>query len=365
MPFGLVSAWNKRRRSKSQDHSDPWVYKPMEFWQLEDQTPQSTKRRHGSSVFTLKEMEEATCSFSEKNLVGKGGFGRVYRGVLRSGEVVAIKKMELPTFKEAEGEREFRVEVDILSRLEHPNLVSLIGYCADGKDRFLVYEYLQHGNLQDHLNGYGKAKMEWPLRLKVALGSARGLAYLHSSSDVGIPIVHRDFKSTNILLNANFEAKISDFGLAKLMPEGQEIFVTARVLGTFGYFDPEYTSTGKLTLQSDVYAFGVVLLELLTGRRAVDLNQGPSDQNLVLQVRHILNDRKKLRKVIDPELSRSSYTLESIAMFANLASRCIRIQSSERPSMAECVKELQTIIYTNSKPMGMGMGMGMMTFKMV
>nr|TKR63844.1 hypothetical protein D5086_0000322290 [Populus alba] len=313
MPFGLVSAWNKRRRSKSQDHSDPWVYKPMEFWQLEDQTPQSTKRRHGSSVFTLKEMEEATCSFSEKNLVGKGGFGRVYRGVLRSGEVVAIKKMELPTFKEAEGEREFRVEVDILSRLEHPNLVSLIGYCADGKDRFLVYEYLQHGNLQDHLNGqfiaqntilipkslmaylvicncilgYGKAKMEWPLRLKVALGSARGLAYLHSSSDVGIPIVHRDFKSTNILLNANFEAK----------------------------------------------------------------------------VRHILNDRKKLRKVIDPELSRSSYTLESIAMFANLASRCIRIQSSERPSMAECVKELQTIIYTNSKPMGMGMGM--MTFKMV
>ncbi|KAB5544950.1 hypothetical protein DKX38_013062 [Salix brachista] len=361
MPFGLVSAWNKRRRSKSQDHSDPWVYKPVEFWQLEDQTTQSTKRHHGSSVFTLKEMEEATCSFSEENLVGKGGFGRVYRGILRSGEVVAIKKMDLPTFKEAEGEREFRVEVDILSGLEHPNLVSLIGYCADGKHRFLVYEYLQNGNLQDHLNGFGKAKLDWPSRLKVALGAARGLAYLHSSSAIGIPIVHRDFKSTNILLNENFEAKISDFGLAKLMPEGQETFVTARVLGTFGYFDPEYTSTGKLTLQSDVYAFGVVLLELLTGRRAVDLNQGPSDQNLVLQVRHILNDRKKLHKVIDPEIGRSSYTLESIAMFANLASRCVRIESSKRPSMVECVKELQTTIYINSKPIGMGM----MTFKMV
>ncbi|XP_002531401.2 probable serine/threonine-protein kinase PBL28 isoform X1 [Ricinus communis] len=352
MPFGLVSAWNKRRRSKSQDHTNPWIYKPVEFWKLDDQTPPSTKPRHGSSVFTLKEMEEATCSFSDENFLGKGGFGRVYKGTLRSGEVVAIKKMELPSFKEAEGEREFRVEVDILSRLDHPNLVSLIGYSADGKHRFLVYEYLQKGNLQDHLNGIGEEKMDWPMRLKVALGAARGLAYLHSSSAVGIPIVHRDFKSTNVLLNANFEAKISDFGLAKLMPEGQETFVTARVLGTFGYFDPEYTSTGKLTLQSDVYAFGVVLLELLTGRRAVDLSQGSSDQNLVLQVRHILNDRKKLRKMLDPELSRSSYTMESIAMFANLASRCVRIESSERPSMTECVKELQMIIYINSKALG-------------
>ncbi|XP_061370156.1 probable serine/threonine-protein kinase PBL28 isoform X1 [Gastrolobium bilobum] len=370
MPFGLVSAWNKRRRSKSQDHTDPCIfffffffsgfnhvriYKPAQLWQLEDQTPRPTKRLHGSFVFTLKEMEEATCSFSDENLLGKGGFGKVYRGTLRSGEVVAIKKMALPAIKEAEGEREFRVEVDILSRLDHPNLVSLTGYCADGKHRFLVYEYMHNGNLQDHLNGIGERNMDWPLRLQVALGAAKGLAYLHSSSDVGIPIVHRDFKSTNILLNSNFEAKISDFGLAKLMPEGQETHVTARVLGTFGYFDPEYTSTGKLTLQSDVYAFGVVLLELLTGRRAVDLNQGPSDQNLVLQVRHILNDRKKLRKVIDPEMPRNSYTIQSVVMVANLASRCVRTESNERPSMAECVKELLMIIYTNSKGLGMVM----------
>ncbi|KAL2957087.1 hypothetical protein AAZX31_18G124200 [Glycine max] len=347
MPFGLVSAWNKRRRSKSQDHSDPWIYKPAEFWQLEDQTPQPTKRRHRSSVFTLREMEQATFSFSDDNLLGKGGFGRVYRGTLKSGEVVAIKKMELPAIKAAEGEREFRVEVDLLSRLDHPNLVSLIGYCADGKNRFLVYEYMH--------NGIGERKMDWPLRLKVALGAAKGLAYLHSSSCLGIPIVHRDFKSTNVLLDAKFEAKISDFGLAKLMSEGQETHVTARVLGTFGYFDPEYTSTGKLTLQSDVYAFGVVLLELLTGRRAVDLNQGPNDQNLVLQVRHLLNDQKKLRKVIDPEMTRNSYTMESIFMFVNLASRCVRSESNERPSMVDCVKEIQTILYTNSKGLGMVM----------
>ncbi|XP_028801951.1 probable serine/threonine-protein kinase PBL28 [Neltuma alba] len=361
MPFGFVSAWNKRRRTKSQDHTDPWIYKPVELWQIEDQTRQPKRRHNGSSVFTLREMEEATCSFSDDNLLGKGGFGKVYRGTLRSGEVVAIKKMELPAFKEAEGEREFRVEVDILSRLDHPNLVSLIGYCADGKHRFLVYEYMQNGNLQDHLNGIGERKMDWPSRLKVALGAARGLAYLHSSSAVGIPIVHRDFKSTNVLLNANFEAKISDFGLAKFMPEGQETHVTARVLGTFGYFDPEYTSTGKLTLQSDVYAFGVVLLELLTGRRAVDLNLGPNDQNLVLQVRHILNDRRKLRKVIDPEMARNSYTMESIAMFANLASTCVRTDSSERPSTVDCVKQLQQIIYTNSR----GLGMVLHSFRMI
>ncbi|KAM1194315.1 hypothetical protein ACFX15_020622 [Malus domestica] len=363
MPFGLVSAWSKCRRSKSHYLTDPWIYKPVEYWQLEDQTPQPTKRHHhGSAIFTLKEMEEASCSFSEENLLGKGGFGRVYRGNLRSGEVVAIKKMELPPFKAAEGEREFRVEVDILSRLEHPNLVCLIGYCADGKQRFLVYEYMQKGNLQDHLNAIGEAKMDWPRRLKMALGAARGLAYLHSSSAVGIPIVHRDFKSTNILLSDNFEAKISDFGLATMMPEGQEIQATARVLGTFGYFDPEYTSTGKLTLQSDVYAFGVVLLELLTGRQAVDITLGPNDQNLVLQVRHILNDRKKLRKVIDSEMGRSSYTMESIAMFANLASRCVRPESSERPSMAECVKELQLIIYTNAKSLGVAVAPNRRTF---
>ncbi|GFP91549.1 serine/threonine-protein kinase cdl1 [Phtheirospermum japonicum] len=350
MPFGLVSAWNKRRRSKSEEQINPWTYKPVEHWQIEHRKPPA-KRRNASAVFTLKEMEEATCSFSDENLLGKGGFGRI----------VAIKKMELPPFKAAEGEREFRVEVDILSRLDHPNLVNLIGYCADGKQRFLVYEYMHKGNLQDHLNGIRDVKMDWPLRLKVALGAARGLAYLHSGSDVGIPILHRDFKSTNILLDDNYEAKISDFGLAKIMPEGQETCVTATVLGTFGYFDPEYTLTGKLTLQSDVYAFGVVLLELLTGRRAVDLNQGPYDQNLVIQVRSILNDKKKLKRVIDPEMGRASYTMESISMFANLASRCVRADSQERPSMMDCVKELQIIVYINSK----GLGMTMHTLRMM
>ncbi|CAN6448596.1 unnamed protein product [Victoria cruziana] len=351
MPFGFLSAWNRRRRSKSHDLSDPWMYKRLEYWQIDHGVPATARKRHIGSVFTFKEMEEATLSFNDENLLGKGGFGRVYKGILRSGQAVAIKKMELPSSKEADGEREFRVEVDLLSRLDHPNLVALIGYCADGKHRFLVYEYLRNGNLQNHLNGTRRKKLDWPLRLKIALGAARGLAYLHSSAPLGFPIVHRDFKSTNILLDENFEVKISDFGLAKLMHEGQELYVT-RVLGTFGYFDPEYTATGKLTIQSDVYAFGIVLLELLTGRKAVDLNQGPNDRNLVLQLRHMLNDRKKLCKVIDPDINRGSYTFEPIAMFADLASRCIRIDSSQRPTMIDCVRELQKIFYNNSKALG-------------
>ncbi|KAE8686598.1 protein YLS7-like [Hibiscus syriacus] len=217
MPLRFVSAWRKRRRCNTRDHTDPWTYKPAEYWGIEGQMPQQTKRRQGSSIFTLKEMQEATHSFSDKNLLGKGGFDRVYKGTLRSGEVVAIKKMELPPYKVAEGEREFRVEVDILSRLDHPNLVSLIGYCADGKHRFLVYEYMQKGNLQDHLNGICEKKLDWPSRLKVAIGASMGLAYLHSNSAVGIPIVHRDFKSTNVLLNDNFEAKVRN--LQTFQPE--------------------------------------------------------------------------------------------------------------------------------------------------
>ncbi|KAM3275104.1 hypothetical protein ACQJBY_043838 [Aegilops geniculata] len=350
----IVSTWNKRRRSKSLDQLNPWVYKTAELWQVKEQGAPlplpAPKKRNCSMVFTLKEMEEATGMFSDKNLIGKGGFGRVYRGVLKDGQIVAIKKMDLPTAKQADGEREFRVEIDILSRLDHPNLVTLIGYCADGKHRFVVYEFMPKGNLQDVLNGiHGEVRMGWGQRLRIALGAARGLAYLHSTTAVGVPVVHRDFKSSNILLSDHFDAKISDFGLAKLMPQDLDLYATTRVLGTFGYFDPEYALTGKLTLQSDVYAFGVVLLELLTGRRAIDLSQGPQDQNLIVKIHQMVGDRKKLRKVVDRDMGKGSYTLESVSMFAGLAARCVCFESAGRPAMQDCVKELQLIMYANMK----------------
>ncbi|XP_066399347.1 probable serine/threonine-protein kinase PBL28 [Miscanthus floridulus] len=346
--FNIVSSWNKRRRSRSLDQLNPWVYKPAELWQAKEHQP-PPKKRSCTMVFTLKEMEEATNMFSDRNLVGKGGFGRVYRGVLKDGQIVAIKKMDLPTSKQADGEREFRVEIDILSRLDHPNLVTLIGYCADGKHRFVVYEFMPRGNLQDILNGIGEVRMDWPLRLRIALGAARALAYLHSSTAVGVPVVHRDFKSSNILLTEHYEAKISDFGLAKLLQQDQDLHTTTRVLGTFGYFDPEYALTGKLTLQSDVYAFGVVLLELLTGRRAIDLSQGPQEQNLIVGIHQVVGDRKKLRKVVDRDMPKGSYTVESVSMFAALAARCVCFDSAGRPAMQDCVKELQFIMYANMK----------------
>ncbi|KAH9304251.1 hypothetical protein KI387_008655, partial [Taxus chinensis] len=283
MPFGLVLS-QKKRRSKSQDQNDAWLYKPLEYWQLENKHILYMSRQPSAAyVFTLRELQEATSNFCNDNLIGKGGFGRVYKGVLKTGKVVAIKQMDPVSLRKAQGEREFRVEVDLLSRLNHPNLVRLIGYCADRCQRLLVYEYMYNGNLQDHLHGILRMRMDWPSRLKIALGTAKGLAYLHSGPTTSTPIIHRDFKSSNILLDADFEPRISDFGLAKLMPFGDEVYVSTRVLGTFGYFDPEYTATGKLTLQSDVYAFGVVLLELLTGRRPVDLNQCLANQNLVSQ----------------------------------------------------------------------------------
>ncbi|KAJ8643178.1 hypothetical protein MRB53_004926 [Persea americana] len=216
------------------------------------------------STFTLEELTMATYGFSDANLLGEGGFGYVHRGVLANGKEVAIKSLKSGS---EQGEREFQAEVEIISRVHHKHLVSLVGYCMAGGQRMLVYEFVPNNTLEFYLHGKGRPTMEWPLRLKIALGSAKGLAYLHE--DCHPKIIHRDIKASNILLDFKFEAQVADFGLAKFTSD-TNTHVSTRVMGTFGYLAPGYASSGKLTDKSDVFSFGVMLLELITGRRPVD-----------------------------------------------------------------------------------------------
>ncbi|XP_052297937.1 probable serine/threonine-protein kinase PBL7 isoform X1 [Citrus sinensis] len=235
------------------------------------------------STFTYEELARATDGFSDANLLGQGGFGYVHKGVLPNGKEVAIKQLKAGS---GQGERVFQAEVEIISRVHHKHLVSLVGYYTAGSQRMLVCEFVTSNTLEFHLHGKGRPTMDWPTRLKIALGFAKGLAYLHE--DCHPKIIHRDIKAANILLDFKFEAKVADFGLAKLASDVYT-HVSTRVMGTFGYLAPEYASSGKLTEKSDVFSFGVMLLELITGRRPVDSTHTFVEDSLVDWARALLN----------------------------------------------------------------------------
>ncbi|PIA40560.1 hypothetical protein AQUCO_02500342v1 [Aquilegia coerulea] len=219
-------------------------------------------------LFDYEEMIKITDGFPRENILGEGGFGTVYKGWMPDGKVVAVKQLKVST---GQGEQEFRAEVEVISRVHHRHLVSLVGCCIAEHHRLLVFEFVPNNTLEYHLHGPGRPVMEWSKRVKIAIGAARGLAYLHE--DCHPKIIHRDIKSANILLDATFEAQVADFGMAKLSND-TNTHVFTRVMGTFGYMAPEYASSGKLTDRSDVYSFGVVLLELVTGRKPVDQSLG-------------------------------------------------------------------------------------------
>ncbi|AQK82770.1 proline-rich receptor-like protein kinase PERK12 isoform X1 [Zea mays] len=228
--------------------------------------------------FSYEELTSITSNFSRDNVIGEGGFGCVYKGWLGDGKCVAVKQLKAGS---GQGEREFQAEVEIISRVHHRHLVSLVGYCVAQHHRMLIYEFVPNGTLEHHLHGRGMPVMDWPTRLKIAIGAAKGLAYLHE--DCHPRIIHRDIKSANILLDYSFQAQVADFGLAKLTND-TNTHVSTRIMGTFGYLAPEYASSGKLTDRSDVFSFGVVLLELITGRKPVDqARQG--EESLVEWVR--------------------------------------------------------------------------------
>ncbi|KAH6778258.1 Protein kinase superfamily protein [Perilla frutescens var. hirtella] len=286
--------------------------------------------------FTLKELAAATQNFKDANMIGEGGFGCVYKGRLDSGMAVAVKQLNLDGLQ---GHQEFIVEVLMLSLLHHQNLVNLIGYCTHAQQRLLVYELLPRGSLENHLYDLepDQEPLSWSTRLKVALGTARGLEYLHCKANP--PVIYRDLKSSNILLDSEFNVKLSDFGLAKLGPVGDNTHVSTRVMGTYGYCAPEYAMSGKLTLKSDIYSFGVVLLELITGRKAMDFNKKPGDQNLVVWSRPFLKDRKRFMELVDPLLE-GQYSAKSVQHAIVITSMCLQEQASNRPAITDVVNAL-------------------------
>ncbi|KAL8136006.1 hypothetical protein AgCh_010564 [Apium graveolens] len=271
--------WNKQPSDLAQTPSSDNLKPSLK---IKEASKEGGSDHMAARTFTFRDLAAATKNFRGDFLLGEGGFGRVYKGRLEnSNQVVAIKQLDRNGLQ---GNREFLVEVLMLGLLHHDHLVNLIGYCADGDQRLLVYEYMPLGSLDDHLHDPlpDKKRLDWNTRMKIAAGAAKGLEYLHDKASP--PVIYRDLKCSNILLGENYHPKLSDFGLAKLGPVGDNTHVSTRVMGTYGYCAPEYAMTGQLTLKSDVYSFGVVLLEIITGRKAVESSKTAGDHTLVAWV---------------------------------------------------------------------------------
>ncbi|XP_013610346.1 PREDICTED: serine/threonine-protein kinase At3g07070 [Brassica oleracea var. oleracea] len=287
--------------------------------------------------FSFRELATATNNFRLENLIGEGGFGRVYKGKLdKTGQVVAVKQLDRNGLQ---GQKEFLVEVLMLSLLHHSNLVNLIGYCADGDQRLLVYEYMPLGSVEDHLLDLepDQKPLDWNSRIKIALGAAKGLEYLHDKANP--PVIYRDLKSSNLLLDQDFDTKLSDFGLAKLGPIGDTLHVSSRVMGTYGYCAPEYQRTGHLTVKSDVYSFGVVLLELITGRRVIDTMRPSHEINLVTWAQPIFRDPTRFPQLADP-LLRGEFPEKSLNQAVAVAAMCLNEEPMVRPLISDVVTAL-------------------------
>ncbi|MBA0631724.1 hypothetical protein Godav_000569 [Gossypium davidsonii] len=304
-------------------------------------------------IFSFAELKTATKNFRPDMVLGEGGFGQVFKGWIdekalgKSGSatLVAVKKLNSESLQ---GFEEWQSEVHFLGRLSHPHLVRLLGYCWEDRELLLVYEFMQKGSLENHLFGRGSSvqSLEWNIRIKIAIGAAKGLSFLHSSDK---KVIYRDFKASNILLDGSYTAKLSDFGLAKLGPSASQSHVTTRVMGTYGYAAPEYVATGHLYVKSDVYGFGVVLVEILTGLRALDPNRPSGQHNLSEWIKPYLSDRRKLKSIMDNRLE-GKYPSKAAVRIAQLALKCLEPEPKYRPSMKEVVETLEQIESINDNP---------------
>ncbi|XVF52448.1 hypothetical protein PTKIN_Ptkin05aG0019000 [Pterospermum kingtungense] len=326
------SALSRTTKSLPSPRSIPELYKEKE---------------HNLRVFSLQELRDATNGFNRMLKIGEGGFGSVYKGTISPPNgrgdpiVVAIKRLNTQGLQ---GHKEWLAEVQFLGVVSHPNLVKLLGYCCvDGErgiQRLLVYEFMPNRSLEKHL--FSRTfTLPWKTRLEIMLGAAEGLAYLHVGLEV--KVIYRDFKSANVLLDESFKPKLSDFGLAREGPTGDRTHVSTAPVGTFGYAAPEYVETGHLTVQSDIWTFGVVLYEILTGRRAVDRNRPTSEQKLLDWVKQFPPDGRRFSMIIDPGL-RNNYSFNAAQKVGKLANSCLNKNAKERPTMSQIVESLKQVI---------------------
>ncbi|KAJ0251854.1 Protein kinase domain-containing protein [Hirschfeldia incana] len=318
------------------------------FWFVyrSNQSPKTTKNSEsGISLskkgfvqsFDYKTLEKATGGFKDSNLVGRGGFGLVYKACLNNHTLAAVKKIENVS---QEAKREFQNEVDLLSKIHHPNIISLLGYTSEISSSFIVYDLMENGSLDAQLHGPSRGSaLTWHMRMKIALDTARGVEYLHERCHP--PVIHRDIKSSNILLDSSFNAKISDFGLA--VTNGMHGKNNIKLSGTLGYVAPEYLLDGKLTDKSDVYAFGVVLLELLLGRRPVEKLSSVQCQSLVTWAMPQLTDRSKLPTIVDPVI-KDTMDHKHLYQVAAVAVLCVQPEPSYRPLITDVLHSLVPLV---------------------
>ncbi|XP_010472323.1 PREDICTED: probable receptor-like protein kinase At2g23200 [Camelina sativa] len=343
----LVIVFLKRRRPKNtKPDVDATVWSPLPLYRGGSSDNRPISHNNNSPLRNLNlgltipftDILRATNNFDEQLLIGKGGFGDVYKAILRDGTKAAIKRGKTGS---GQGILEFQTEIQVLSRIRHKHLVSLTGYCEENSEMILVYEFMEKGTLKEHLYDSKLPPLTWKQRLEICIGAARGLHYLHSGAEGAI--IHRDVKSTNILLDENTIAKVADFGLSKLTIRNQDqTHISTNIKGTFGYLDPEYLSTHILTEKSDVYAFGVVLLEVLCARPALDRYLPHEEVNLAEWALYCKSNGE-IEEIVDPRLL-GQIEMNSLVKFMEIAEKCLKEYGDERPSMADVIWDLEYVL---------------------